>query len=119
MAMLMERQEVKQNQVFNISIPVPDNLVVVEKEAYLDLLAKIEEGKWWLIDDVLKLLNISRTTLINDVLLNPKVKEEIDIEENKDGFVLYPKGKGSPYRFLASRTRKYFEENFAAILSFK
>ncbi|MBF0817879.1 DUF771 domain-containing protein [Streptococcus acidominimus] len=116
MGALLEKQELKQNQVFNVSIPVPENLVVVDKDQYLQLLAKSEEGKWWLIDDVVELLSISRSTLINDILLNPKFKNEIDVEQNNAGFVLYPRGKGSPYRFLASRTRKYFEENFASIL---
>lgn len=119
MGALLEKQELKQNQVFNVSIPVPENLVVVDKDQYLQLLAKSEEGKWWLIDDVVELLSISRSTLINDILLNPRFKNEIDVEQNNAGFVLYPRGKGSPYRFLASRTRKYFEENFASILLFR
>ncbi len=119
MGALLEKQEVKQSQVFNVSIPVPENLVVVDKEEYLALLAKSEEGKWWVVDDVLELLSVSRSTLINDILLNPRFKSEMDIEQNKDGFVLYPVGKGSPYRFLASKTRKYFEENFASILLFR
>lgn len=116
MEALLADKKVKQTQVFNIAIPVPEDLVVVNKDDYLALLAKSEVGKWWVIDDVLELLNISRSTLINDILLNPRYKKEIDIEENKDGFVLYPRGKGSPYRFLASKTRKYFEENFSSIL---
>lgn len=119
MGALLEKQEVKQSQIFNVSIPVPDNLVVVDKEEYLRLLARSEEGKWWVVDDVLELLSISRSTLINDILLNPRFKNEMDIEQNKNGFVLYPSGKGSPYRFLASKTRKYFEENFASILLWK
>ncbi|WP_449463197.1 DUF771 domain-containing protein [Streptococcus suis] len=119
MGALLERKEIKQSQVFNVSIPVPENLVVIDKEEYLQLLAKSEEGKWWLVDDVLELLNISRSTLINEILLNPRFKSQMDIEQNNEGFVLYPRGKGSPYRFLASRTRKYFEENFASILLFR
>ncbi|MBF0777886.1 DUF771 domain-containing protein [Streptococcus cuniculi] len=119
MGALLEKQELKQNQVFNVSIPVPENLVVVDKDEYLDLLRKTDEGQWWLIDDVVELLSISRSTLINDILLNPRFKSEIDVEQNNAGFVLYPRGKGSPYRFLASRTRKYFEENFASILLFR
>lgn len=119
MGALLEKQKLKQSQVFNVSIPVPENLVVMDKEEYLELLAKSEEGRWWVVDDVLELLSISRSTLINDILLNPRFKNEMDIERNKNGFVLYPIRKGSPYRFLASKTRKYFEENFASILLFK
>lgn len=90
MVALLERRDVKQSQVFKVSIPIPENLVVVDKDEYLQLLSKTEEGKWWVVDDVLELLSVSRSTLINDILLNPRFKSEIDIEQNKDGFVLYP-----------------------------
>ncbi|WP_161980098.1 DUF771 domain-containing protein [Streptococcus sp. S784/96/1] len=104
-------------QTFNITVPVPENLVVISKEEYLSLVNQREEGQWWDIDDVIDLLRIGRSKLINDILLNPRYKAEFDIEQNASGFVAYPKGKGSPYRFLASRTRKYFENHFADILN--
>ncbi|MCD0088179.1 DUF771 domain-containing protein [Streptococcus agalactiae] len=62
------------------------------------------------------LLGIGRTKLINDILLNPAYKSEIDIALNSKGFVVYPKGKGGRYKILATRARKYFEENFGTIL---
>lgn len=116
MKQVFEKETVKQEQIFNIAVPIPEHLIVVEREDYLNILSQVEEGQWWVVDDVLALLKVSRTTLINDILLNPRFKNEMDIETNSEGFVLYPRGKGSPYRFLASRTRKYFEENFASIL---
>lgn len=103
-------------QQFNITVPVPDDVVIISKEEYLDLLSDSEQGKWWEIDDLKELLGIGRTKLINDILLNPKYKPQIDIAVNRDGFVVYPRGKGSRYKILATRARKYFEENFAAIL---
>lgn len=39
----------------------------------------------------------------------------MDIEQNEEGFVLYPKSKGSPYRFLARKTREYFDKNYQKI----
>ncbi|EGE53065.1 DUF771 domain-containing protein [Streptococcus parauberis] len=103
-------------QVFNVSVPIPDDVVVISKEEYLELLSDNEQGKWWGIEDVTKLLDISKTKLINDILLNPDLKSEIDVAKNSKGFVVYPKNKGCPYKFLATRTRKYFEENFTTIL---
>nr|WP_309484796.1 DUF771 domain-containing protein [Streptococcus porcinus] len=38
------------------------------------------------------------------------------MSKSSKGFVVYPKSKGCPYKFLATRTREYFEENFASIL---
>lgn len=103
-------------QYFNVEVPIPDDLVIIHKEEYVELLNRSEKGVWWTIDKVVELLDISRTKLINDILLNPDVKEEIDIELNSKGFVVYPKSKGVPYRFLATQTREYFEKNFGAIL---
>ena len=103
-------------QIFNVSVPVPDNVVVISKEEYLDLISDTEQGKWWEIDDLKDLLGIGRTKLINDILLNPAYKSEIDVALNPKGFVVYPKGKGGRYKILATRARKYFEENFGTIL---
>lgn len=103
-------------QVFNVSVPVPDDIVVISKEEYLDLISDTEQGKWWEIDDLMNLLGIGRTRLINHILLNPEYRSDIDVALNPDGFVVYPKGKGGRYKILATRARKYFEENFAKIL---
>lgn len=111
-----EVKRMENRQYFNVEVPVPDDLVIIHKEEYVELLNQSEKGVWWTIDKVVELLDISRTKLINDILLNPDVKEEIDIELNPKGFVVYPKSKGVPYRFLATQTREYFEKNFGAIL---
>ena len=104
-------------QVFNIEVPIPSNMVLISRSEYLDLNQKEEIGQWWTIDKVEELLSISKTKLVNDILLNPIIKNELDIEQNKEGFVLYPKSKGSPYRFLARKTREYFDKNYQKILS--
>lgn len=111
-----EVKRMENRQYFNVEVPIPDDLVIIHKEEYVELLNQSEKGVWWTIDKVVELLDISRTKLINDILLNPDVKEEIDIELNPKGFVVYPKSKGVPYRFLATQTREYFEKNFGAIL---
>lgn len=106
----------EQKQVFNIEVPIPADMVLISRSEYLDLIQKEEVGQWWTIDKVEELLSISKTKLVNDILLNPAIKKEVDIEQNEDGFVLYPKSKGSPYRFLARKTREYFDKNYQRIL---
>lgn len=103
-------------QVFNIEVPIPSDMVLISRSEYLDLIQKEEIGQWWTIDKVEDLLSISKTKLVNDILLNPVIKKEVDIEQNEEGFVLYPKSKGSPYRFLARKTREYFDKNYQKIL---
>lgn len=106
----------EQKQVFNIEVPIPADMVLISRSEYLDLLQKEEVGQWWTIEKVEELLSISKTKLVNDILLNPAIKKEVDIEQNENGFVSYPKSKGSPYRFLARRTREYFDKNYQKIL---
>lgn len=54
--------------------------------------------------------------IMNDILLNPDIKKEVDLSINPNGFIVYPKGKGSRYKILATKARKYFEDNFGSIL---
>lgn len=103
-------------QVFKVNIPIPENVVVISKDEYLDLLSDTEQGKWWDIENLQELLGIGRSKLINDILLNPEIKKEVDLAINPNGFIVYPKGKGSRYKILATRARKYFEGNFGSIL---
>ena len=95
----------EQKQVFNIEVPIPADMVLISRSEYLDLIQKEEVGQWWTIEKVEELLSISKSKLVNDILLNPAIKKEVDIEQNEEGFVLYPKSKGSPDRFLAWKTR--------------
>ena len=75
-------------QVFNIEVPIPSDMVLISRSEYLDLIQKEEIGQWWTIDKVEDLLSISKTKLVNDILLNPTIKREVDIEQNEEGFVL-------------------------------
>ena len=106
----------EKKQVFNIEVPIPADMVLISRSEYFNLLQKEEVGQWWTIDNVEELLSISKTKLVNDILLNPIIKKEMDIDQNEEGFVLYPKSKGSPYRFLARKTREYFDKNYQRIL---
>ena len=83
-------------QVFNIEVPIPSDMVLISRSEYLDLIQREEIGQWWTIDKVEDLLSISKTKLVNDILLNPAIKREVD-------------------RFLARKTREYFDKNYQKI----
>ena len=68
------------------------------------------------LSDVLQLLSVSRPWLLDNVLNNSKIRKEIDVELNPDGFVKYPENQGGRYFFLASKTKQWFEENFREIM---
>lgn len=69
----------EQKQVFNIEVPIPADMVLISRSEYLDLIQKEEVGQWWTIEKVEELLSISKSKLVNDILLNPAIKKEVDI----------------------------------------
>lgn len=102
-----------------ITVNLPPTLMIIEKDKYNDLVKRSEQGRYLSLNDVLEMLSVSRPWLIENVLSNPKYKNKIDIDLNNKGFVKYPKSQGGKYLFLASRTQKFFEENFSDILKEK
>ena len=100
----------------NITVALPEDKVIIEKEEYDMLKKNANKGKYMTMNELLELLSVSRPWLIENILYRPSIKNDIDIEKNPNGFVKYPNSHGSKYRFLASKTKEYFEKNFREIL---
>lgn len=101
----------------NVAIPIPEDMLLVDKVEFEKLKRDASEGRWMDIKEILEMLSISRGYLYDLVLLNPRYKDKIDISKNpKTGFVSYPESQGGKYLFLASRAKPFFEKNFAEIL---
>ncbi|HEM3704054.1 TPA: DUF771 domain-containing protein [Streptococcus suis] len=98
-----------------ITIQLPESHIIISKDDYDDLAKKASQGKYMTLNDVLEILSVSRPWLLENVLYKPTIRKQIDIDQNKDGFVKYPQNQGGRYYFLASKTKKYFEEHFAEI----
>lgn len=98
----------------NIVIQIPEEYILVEKAEYEKLIVNDDLGRWWTLLDVMDRVNRKRTWLLENLLNNPKYRNKIDIR--KGGFVKYPSGGKDSYLFLASETKKFFEENFQELL---
>ena len=90
--------------------------IIVDKKEYDNLKYNSSQGRYMSLSDVLQLLSVSRPWLLDNVLNNSKIRKEIDVELNPDGFVKYPENQGGRYFFLASKTKQWFEENFREIM---
>lgn len=101
----------------NIEIMLPDEKIIVDKDEYVQLRNEDIRGKYLTLQEVATRLSVSRDWLLNHVLFNPKIRNEIDIDKNPNGFVKYPESKGQKYLFLATKTISYFEENFLTLLT--
>ncbi|HEL2733453.1 DUF771 domain-containing protein [Streptococcus suis] len=98
-----------------ITIQLPESHIIISKDDYDDLAKKASQGKYMTLNDVLEMLSVSRPWLLENVLYKPTIRKQIDIDQNKDGFVKYPQNRGGRYFFLATKTREFFERNFLEI----
>lgn len=104
-------------KIENLEVNLPSTHIIVEKDEYLDLKNKASQGQYMSLSEVLEMVSVSRPWLLEHVLYHADIRSKIDIEKNKDGFVKYPDSQGGRYYFLASKTKQFFEENFAEIFS--
>lgn len=104
-------------KIDNLEVQLPASHIIVEKDEYLNLKNKASQGKYMSLSEVLEMVSVSRPWLLEHVLYQPAIRSKIDIDKNKDGFVKYPDSQGGRYYFLASKTKQFFEENFAEIFS--
>lgn len=102
--------------LINVEIQLPEDKIIVDRKEYNNLQHNSSQGRYMTLSDVLQLLSVSRPWLLDNVLYNPKIRREIDVELNPDGFVKYPENQGGRYFFLASKTKQWFEENFREIM---
>ena len=104
-------------KIENLEVNLPQTHIIVEKDEYLDLKNKASQGQYMSLSEVLEMVSVSRPWLLEHVLYQPDIHSKIDIDKNRDGFVKYPDNQGGRYYFLASKTKQFFEENFAEIFS--
>lgn len=100
-------------KIENLEVQLPTSHIIVEKDEYLDLKNKASQGQYMSLTEVLEMVSVS----MEHVLYQPDIRSKIDIDKNKDGFVKYPDNQGGRYYFLASKTKQFFEENFAEIFN--
>ncbi len=99
----------------NITVTLPEDYCIVPQSEYDELVKQSSIGRYLSLSDVLEMLSVSRPWLLENVLYKPIIRKQIDIDQNKDGFVKYPQNQGGRYYFLASKTRDFFERNFLEI----
>ncbi|CYU96202.1 DUF771 domain-containing protein [Streptococcus suis] len=99
----------------NLTIELPESKIIVDRNEYEQLKQTASQGRYMTLSEVLELLSVSRPWLLENVLYKPTIRKQIDIDQNKDGFVKYPQNQGGRYYFLASKTRNFFERNFLEI----
>lgn len=103
----------EQNLKVNLSIPIPEDLVLITKIEYEQLRKENLKGRKFNLQELSERTGISKN-MLKDLFDKPQVRRLVDVE--KGGFVAYPTNPGSPYLFLASKTIDFIDSNFDMLM---
>lgn len=98
-------------QTLNVTVPIPDTHVLIEKTMFDDLMAQTLDPVWDLKDLKRKLKMSSDDTIKDKLLFNPKFEKLL----KKQGIAHYPDGSFNRWRFNARKMNKFIDEHFDEI----
>lgn len=98
-----------------ISIPIPENQILIDKVELERLKASELIGIYWTMSDLEERVGRKKDWIKEHILYNPKFKSILDV--NLGGFVYYPEKKGQTWSFHASKMASFLDSNFVHIYS--
>lgn len=99
----------------NLTIPIPNESVLISKIELEELKRNELTGVYWNMKDLESRTNKKSEWLKENILYKPRFKEILD--SDKGGFVYYPKSKGQTWTFQATKMADFLERNFSQIFS--
>ncbi len=102
-------------QTFQVTVPIPDDFVLIEREKVRELEDLANDPVWDLKDLKKKLKMSSDDTIKNKFLYNPKFEKQL----KKLGIAHYPDESFNRWRFNARKMSRFIDENFAEIIKAK
>lgn len=102
-----------QSLLVNLSVPVPEDYVLIEKVEYQNLKAKSTAGEHWTMKKLEKKVNKSDKWIKENILYPPRFKKILDIYNG--GFVYYPESQGQSWSFQATKMAEFLDKYFADI----
>lgn len=97
----------------NLSIPIPENMVLVNKVELESLQEEALLGVYWTMKDLEKRIGKKSNWIKENILYEPRFKKYLDIE--RGGFVYYPKNQGEHWSFKAKEMAEFLDKNFSEI----
>lgn len=97
----------------NLSIPIPDDTVLISKVELHELEQEKLSGVYWNMKDLEKRVNKSHEWIKENILYPTKFKEQLDYQNG--GCVFYPERQGQTWSFHAKEMAKFLDKNFSAI----
>ncbi|MET4560796.1 phage pi2 protein 07 [Lysinibacillus parviboronicapiens] len=97
----------------NLTVPVPDDYVLINRIEYEELQTHFLSGVYWTMVDLENRIGKKQVWIKENILYLQKFKKQLDVSQG--GFVYYPKAKGEKWSFLASKMSQFLEDNFYTI----
>jgi phage pi2 protein 07 len=102
-----------QQLTVNLSIPIPDDSVLISKVELEELKRESLSGVYWNMKDLQKRINKSDRWIKDNILYQTRFKRILDSENG--GFVYYPKNQGQTWSFQANQMAHFLDKNFNKI----
>ncbi|WP_421663588.1 DUF771 domain-containing protein [Lysinibacillus telephonicus] len=97
----------------NLTVPVPENYVLISKVEFEELQQERLSGIYWSMKDLENRINKKHEWIKSNILYPTKFREVLDVKNG--GFVYYPEVTGEKWSFHASKMAKFLDDNFHSI----
>lgn len=99
----------------SLSIPIPEDTVLIKKVELEKLKDEQLAGVWWNMKDLEKRLNRKREWIKENILYPTRFKKVLDVKNG--GFVYYPERQGQNWTFHAAKMSKFLDQYFEEIFT--
>lgn len=99
----------------SLSIPVPEDMILIQKVEFEEMRANGLKGVYWNMKDLEQRTTRKSEWIKENILYPSRFRKILDAEHG--GFVFYPKAKGQTWVFQASKMAEFLEKYFANIFA--
>ena len=97
----------------NLSIPIPEDSILIKKVELEELKNQSLSGVYWNMKDLQKRVNKSDKWIKEKILYPSRFRKILDIENG--GFVYYPQSQGQTWSFKANEMSRFLDKYFNQI----
>ena len=101
----------------NLTIPIPEDSVLISKVELEELKKQELAGVYWTMKNLENRIGKKQEWIKENILYRQKFKRILDSDNG--GFVYYPKSKGQTWSFQAKRMTEVLDNNFSHVFSEK
>jgi len=102
-----------QNLNLNLTISIPQDLVIITKMELNELKSNELNGLYWNMKD-LEQRTTRKSEWIKEKILYPSKFRKV-LDADNGGFVFYPKAKGQTWVFQANKMSEFLDRHFSDI----